>query len=276
MSTRFCLFHCTTRCSTCCHARAAWRCLSRPWTAYMVKTYVCGAIVAYLVFDMEFAFSYRFQSDHSLCQVLITGMQWHRPKKNAKIAMPWPANAINVWRWEIHWLYDTVSVFPVKMCIIMCPFEGPNGHLRQGQQWNEVSSGHDGGNDHGVLGTSLRKVASDHDKAWLKIANMWDLPLSATATDESVQCSRLSPNCLLKMVTGHFVCWLLGCLHHVYLHIRTSSPSNFRALWSWDTPQTQQAPLYARCAEETFILRGSLRKWHPVRTRIKCLRGHLV
>ena len=190
--------------------------------------------------------------------------------------MPWPANAINVWCWEIHWLYDTVSVFPVKMCSITCPFEGPNGHLRQGQQWNEVSSGHDGGNDHGVLGTSLRKVASNHDKAWLKIANMWDLPLSATATDESVQCSRLSPNCLLKMVTGHFVCWLLGCLHHVYLHIRTSSPSNFRALWSWDTPQTQQAPLYTRCAEETFILCGSLRKWHPVRTRIKCLRGHLV
>ena len=197
-------------------------------------------------------------------------------KKNAKIAMPWPANATNVWRWEIHWLYDTVSVFPMKMCIIMYPFEGPNGHLRQGQQWNEVSSGHDRGNDHGVLGTSLRKEASDHDKAWLKIANMWDLPLSATATDESVQCSRLSPNCLLKMATGHFVCWLLGCLHHVYLHIRTSSPGNFRALWSWETPQTQQAPLYTRCAEETFILCGSLRKWHPVRTRIKCLRGHLV
>ena len=54
--------------------------------------------------------------------------------------MPWmPGNAINVWRWEIHWLYDTVSVFPMKMCMVMYPFEGPNGHLHQGQKmkWGE-------------------------------------------------------------------------------------------------------------------------------------------
>ena len=33
MSTRFCMFHCTTRCSTCCHARAALRSSSMRWTA---------------------------------------------------------------------------------------------------------------------------------------------------------------------------------------------------------------------------------------------------
>lgn len=158
------------------------------------------------------------------------------------------------------------------------PFEGPNGHLRQGQKmkWGEQWSRPWKWSWCARYISSKRSFRSRQSltKDCKHVGSTF--ALSATATDESVQCSRLSPNCLLKMVTGHFVCWLLGCLHHVYLHIRTSSPSNFRALWSWDTPQTQQAPLYTRCAEETFILCGSLRKWHPVRTRIKCLRGHLV
>ena len=191
-----------------------------------------------------------------------------------------PGNAINVWRWEIHWLYDTVSVFPMKMCMVMYPFEGPNGHLRQGQKmkWGEQWSRRWKWSWCARYISSKRSFRSRQSltKDCKHVGLGSTFALSVTATDESVQCSRLSPNCLLKMVTGHFVCWLLGCLHHVYLHIRTSSPGNFRALWSWDTPQTQQAPLYTRCAEETFILSGSLRKWNPVRTRIKCLRGHLV
>jgi hypothetical protein len=61
----------------------------------MVEPYVCGAIVANAVFGMEFVFSYRFQSDHLLRQVLITGMQWHRPKKKCQ-------NCHAMTAWECH------------------------------------------------------------------------------------------------------------------------------------------------------------------------------